>query len=60
MLSNCRFDSCLLRELPLPASAVVGGGRCCGRDVLRVLGDLEDVLVKLLAVVRQQSCVGSS
>lgn len=60
MVSSCRFGSCLLRELPLPASAVVGGGRCCGRGVLRVLSDLEEVLVKLLVVVWQQLRVGSS
>lgn len=62
----------LMHELPLPASAVVGGGRCCWCDVLRVavvgrdavvvgvlVEGLEEALIKLLAAVWQQSHVSS-
>lgn len=34
MLFSCCFALSLVHELPLPASAVVGGGGCCWRDVL--------------------------
>ena len=62
MLFNCCFGSSLMHELPLPASVVVGGGRCCGRDVLRlavvgraavvvgVLEGLEETLSSVTAI----------